>query len=327
MHSLRDKHSGPLKSWLIKHLLPKVGHGLLSGQWGTGKTFVICDLAVALPTGQPFLGHLIKRQCGTMLIAAEGEGEVRLRMEAACRHRGLEPDQLPLHWFGEETPKLLQKDAVKTLIAMARQADASLQAEFGLPLGCIIVDTVTAGAGYTQSGADNDAATGAALMGVLKMVARTLGCFAFAVDHFGKNVEAGTRGTGAKEDAADVIWICLGEKSLSGSVTNTRLAIRKHRGGKQGDEHPFTLREVVAPEPDEDGEPETTLVVDWQPVGAPGRNPARPPINRWTEGCRPEQCTTMQRLEQAIMETMTAILLRQRPECSLPSVSTPGEEQ
>ena len=35
-----DPDPRPLKPWLIKHLMPAVGHGLLSGQWGAGKTFV-----------------------------------------------------------------------------------------------------------------------------------------------------------------------------------------------------------------------------------------------------------------------------------------------
>ena len=33
---------------------------------------------------------------------------------------------------------------------MARQAEASLQEEFGLPLGLIVIDTIAACAGYTQ---------------------------------------------------------------------------------------------------------------------------------------------------------------------------------
>src|SRR5262245_4044014 len=36
-----DPDPRPMKSWLIKGLIPAVGHGLLSGQWGAGKTFAL----------------------------------------------------------------------------------------------------------------------------------------------------------------------------------------------------------------------------------------------------------------------------------------------
>ena len=61
------------------------GHGLLSGEWGTGKTFVALDLAAALMTGQPFVGHTVKRQCGVLFICAEGADGVRLRLDAVVR--------------------------------------------------------------------------------------------------------------------------------------------------------------------------------------------------------------------------------------------------
>ena len=65
--------------------MPERGFGLLSGQWGTGKTFVLFDLAASLMTGQPFCGETVKRQCGVLLIAAEGAREVRLRLNAMVR--------------------------------------------------------------------------------------------------------------------------------------------------------------------------------------------------------------------------------------------------
>ena len=80
-----DPDTRPLKTWLVKGLIPAEGHGLLSGQWGTGKTFVAFDLATAVGTGQPFLGHAIKRQSGILFIAAEGADEVRLRLDAVVR--------------------------------------------------------------------------------------------------------------------------------------------------------------------------------------------------------------------------------------------------
>ena len=122
-----------------------------------------------------------------------------------------------------------------------------MQAEFGLPLGLIGIDTIAACAGYSRAGDEYDNAVGQAVMNVLKAVAQELGCFVLGIDHFGKNLEAGTRGASSKESSGDLVLACLGNKELSGSVTNTRLAVRKHRGGRQGQEYPLRLRLVEAP--------------------------------------------------------------------------------
>jgi hypothetical protein len=94
------------------------------------------------------------------------------------------------------------------------------------------------------------------------------------------------------------VLACLGNKELSGNVTNTRLAVRKHRGGQQGQEYPFTLRKVEAPEKDEDGEPETTMVVDWQPAAAA---PQSPPNDPWAKPKRQDQRTAALRLKRVLM--------------------------
>src|SRR6516165_6153377 len=139
-----------------------------------------------------------------------------------------------------------------------------------------------------------------AVMNVLKAVAQELKCFVLGIDHFGKSLEAGTRGASSKEASADVVLACLGDKQLSGSITNTRLAVRKHRGGKQGQEYPFTLRLVEAPEPDEDGDKVTTMVVDWLPPGT--AQATAPPDDPWALACRQQdQRTAMLRLKRVIM--------------------------
>src|SRR5262245_20824519 len=268
-----DSDPRPLKSWAIKGLMPAVGHGLLSGQWGTGKTFLALELASTLMTGQPFVGRLIKRQCGVLFLAAEGADEIRLRLDALVREKCGGMLRAPFRWY-EAVPVLLQPGAADKLIAMARQADESLQAEFGLPLGLIIIDTVAASAGYSTPGAENDNAVNQALMNVLRTVAQALGCFVLGVDHFGKNIETGTRGGSSKEAASDLVLACLGERELSGRVLNLRLAVRKCRGGPSGQEFPFSMREVTHPQPDEEGNPITTLVVDWTATAAaPGPGP------------------------------------------------------
>ena len=293
----------PLKRWLIKQLVPQVGHGLMSGQWGAGKTFTFMDLAASLMTGQPFVGHTVKRQCGVLLIAAESSDEVRLRLDAVVREK-CGNMTAPFYWY-ESAPLLLHKGALEKLSAMARQVEVSIKEQFGLPLGLIGIDTIAACAGYGRAGDEYDNAVGQAIMNVLKAVAQEMNCFVLGIDHFGKNLEAGTRGASSKEASADVVLACLGDKQLSGSVTNTRLAVRKHRGGKQGQEYRFALRMVEAPEKDEDGDLVTTMVVDWSPAGA-AQAAADVPDDPWATCCRrQDQRTPMLRLKR-VLETLLA---------------------
>ena len=288
----------PLTTWLVKHILPARGHGLLSGQWGTAKTFTAIDLAAAVATGQPFLGRVIKRQSGVLFIAAEGANQVRLRFDAVWKEKcGDGKERAPFCWY-EVAPTLLQKGSAEKLIAMARQAEPVLMEQYGLPLGLIIIDTLAACAGYRRSGDENDNAVGQALMNVLRTVAQEIDCFVLGVDHFGKDMEAGTRGAAAKESSADSVLVCLGHKELSGAISNARLAVRKNRGGPQGQEYPFTLRRVEMGQ-DEDGEPETTMVVDWLPSGATAAPSA--PDDPWAKPKRQDQRTAALRLKRVLM--------------------------
>jgi hypothetical protein len=271
----------------------------------------VFELAAALGSGQPFLSHVIKRQCGTLLIAAEGASEVRLRLDAVIAAKCGGMPRAPVRWY-ETAPLLLHKGSIDTLLAMAREAEASIQVEFGLPLGVIVVDTLASCAGYMRSGDENDPAVGAALMNVLKAVAEAMNCFVLGVDHFGKNLEAGTRGASSKEASCDVVLACLGNKELSGNVSNTRLAVRKNRGGQQGSEYPFALRTVAAPEPDEDGEPVTTMVVDWTAVPPGGAQPQHK--DPWAGSRSQDRRSAVLRLKRVLM----GVLAEQGVELPIP---------
>jgi hypothetical protein len=136
-------------------------------------------------------------------------------------------------------------------------------------------------------------------MQVLQQVAQACSCVVLGVDHFGKNIETGTRGSSAKEANAELVLACLGERELSGRVVNTRLAIRKNRAGPQGQEYPFTLRKVQLGV-DEDGDPITTMVVDWQ-VGPAPRTTPKPPTDRWEESRRGDTRQAMLLLKRVLM--------------------------
>jgi hypothetical protein len=95
------------RSWLVKHLLPESGSGLVSGQWGTAKTFVVLDLAAAV-TGGTFAGRRVARRGGVFFLAAEGAFEIPIRLKGlvVSGKAGAGVGRLPFVW-SEQCPRLL----------------------------------------------------------------------------------------------------------------------------------------------------------------------------------------------------------------------------
>jgi hypothetical protein len=250
-----------LRKWLVKKLIPETGTGLLPGQWGTYKTFVALDLGGAVMTGTPFAGHPVKRRGGVLFVAVEGREEIPIRLEALNRTKCDGAERLPFFCL-DDIPRLLEKGAADKIAADANAIAEEIRRRFDLPLALIIVDTVAAGAGYSKAGEENDAAIAQRIMDTLGRISKLTGAFVLAVDHFGKDVSTGTRGSSAKESFADIVLALLGEKELTGAVKNPRMAARKRRGGPNGEEFAF-VTQLVAMGADEDGDPVDTLIIEW----------------------------------------------------------------
>jgi hypothetical protein len=249
------------RKYLVKNLIPEAGNGLLSGQWGTYKTFVALDLAGAVMTGGTFTGFPVKRKGGVLFIAVEGRSEIPIRLEAINRVKLGSVERLPFACL-EEIPRLLDRGATQKIAAAANSIAAEMQKRFGLPLVLIVIDTVAAAAGYQKAGDENDAAVAQRVMNVLGEISKLTGTFCIAADHFGKDISTGTRGSSAKEGFADLVLALLGDKEIAGGVKNTRMTARKRRGGASGAEFAFTVKKVVMGT-DEDGEATETLVIEW----------------------------------------------------------------
>jgi AAA domain/Bifunctional DNA primase/polymerase, N-terminal len=255
----------PMRSWLSKDLIPETGRGLASGQWGGAKTFGMIDLSASVMTKTPFAGREISRRGGVLFIAAEGQSEIPIRLKALVEHKlrpaieagtqiDVDIDGLPFAWV-EDVPDLKDDQSFHRLMVAAKSAARAMTERFRLSLALIIIDTLSAAANF-QDG--NSAAEGQFVMNRLGQLSRATGAFTMAVDHFGKAVETGTRGTSAKEGSADVVLAFLADRDINGTISNTRMALRKLRGGKVGIETPFDLRVVDA------GEGETTCIIDWR---------------------------------------------------------------
>ena len=288
------------RAWLVQNLLPETGKGLVSGQWGVYKTFVALDLAAAVMAGAPFIDFPVNRRGGVLFIAAEGGNEIAVRLQAVLENKYPHIERAPFAWTGN-CPRLLDRGAAKALTALANEAAARMKDEFDVPLALIVIDTIVAAAGFVKSGDENDAAVGQVIMNVLEEVAQKSGALVLGIDHFGKSAETGTRGTSAKEGAADVVLASLGAKSISGEISDTRLATRKRRSGPSGEEFPFTVQSVDLGV-DAHGSQISSLVIRW---GAKGKQQPSERRERWSKSLR--------LLRQVLMNVLVDHGKEQRP--------------
>jgi hypothetical protein len=225
------------------------------------------------------------------------------RLSAISRHHGvIEP--LPFAWRGD-CPALTDKSAADKLCIIANEAATDLKRKFGLPVSLIWIDTLITAAGFA-SGEDNDAAAAQKVMTALRITSQSTGALVVGIDHFVKVVETGTRGSSAKEGAADAVIALLADRELSGGVKNTRLAVRKQRDGVSGFEIPFTAR-MVKTGTDDDGDPVTAPVIDWQATQQTTQGDAR-----WTP--------SMQLLRRVLMTTLADCGQNVRPFLDGPEV-------
>ena len=251
-------------AWLIKGVLPETGTALVSGMWGSFKTTLALDITVSVITGEQFAGRFpVKRKGGVAYIAVEGAAGLSSRLTAIARARGA-PGALPFA-YSSDCPPLTAPDALDKLTIMVKDAAKHLKDSFGVPLVAVFVDTVVTAAGYAKAGDDNDAAVAQKLMSVMSGLSQRTGALVAGVDHFGKVEATGTRGSSAKEGAADSVLALLCDRELGGTVSNTRLAIRKQREGVAGLELPFIPTSVEIGT-NSDGEPITRKIITWEPT-------------------------------------------------------------
>ena len=243
---------------------------LLSGQWGLFKTFTALDLALSVMTMTPFAGRNTLRQGGVLFIAAEGAKYIPGRLLGVKQTKApdkapegatlMSKERMPLART-KSCPKLVDDEALPALVATAQATAAELKTRFNLPLALIVIDAMTSAGGFKDA---NDTAEAGRVMATLNKLAETTEALVLVVDHFGKDQTTGTRNSSAKEDGVDTVLALIGERTMAGAVSNTRMAIRKNRDGETGIEIPFHPRRVEL----EGGG--GTLVINWsEPEAAP----------------------------------------------------------
>jgi AAA domain len=234
---------------LVKGLIPRDGIAFIGGQSGAGKTFIACALSVALASGEMFFGRKVAERVGVVILAAEGENTIanRIAVASAQNEAG---EILPIAWLGS-IPDLSNPVEVKKMVSPLHAVDRKMQAEHGVRLGAVIIDTLAAAFGLKD---ENDNAEATKALRCMKMLADHTRTVVIPVHHYGKAAETGLRGASAWRAGCDAVLSVLADRDqTTGKCRNRQLALTKSRVGEEGWIVPFDLRFVELGN-DEDGE-------------------------------------------------------------------------
>jgi hypothetical protein len=240
--------------WIVKGVLPKAGLGVVYGASGSGKSFAVLDMGMAIARGAEWRGKKVK-QGRVAYIAAEGADGFRKRVAAYAQHNGVDLATVPMTVLSA-APNLLEKqDAVDIVKGIRASGGADL----------IIVDTFA----QTTPGANENAGedVGKAL-GYCKRINEATGAMVLLIHHSGKDASKGARGWSGLRAACDA------ELEVVREGDARALRLTKSKDGEDGLVWGFAL-EVVQLGVDEDLDPITSCVVVEAQVPVVGAGPAR----------------------------------------------------
>lgn len=228
-------------AYIIKGLLPKAALGVLYGESGSGKSFMMLDMAIAIARGIPWRG-MRTSQGRVVYLVAEGAMGFRNRLLAYSIHHNIPLESIPLDII-DAAPNLLLKDDALDICK-------SILASGPRPV-LIIVDTFA----QVLAGANENASEdmGKALAHC-KGMHKATGAMIQLVHHSGKDSSRGARGWSGLRAAAD------SEIEITRSVLGRSLRSTKQKDGADFKEWGFNL-EVVNLGEDDDGDVVTSCVV------------------------------------------------------------------
>lgn len=239
--------------WIIKGVLPRAELGVVFGESGSGKTFKVLSLAMAVATGHEWRGRAV-HQGAVVYVVAEGAGGFRKRLRAHAQHHGVDLAKTPIYVIPSVPNLLEKKDALDVARAILSVGPVSL----------VVIDTLaqTTAGGNENSGEDMGLA-----LSHCKGIHRATGAMVLLVHHSGKDTSKGARGWSGIRAACDV------EMEVMRFESDRVLALTKQKDGDDAIEFGFKLTQVGLGF-DSDGE-EITSCITEPTDGAPRPAKAR----------------------------------------------------
>jgi rRNA processing protein Gar1 len=234
--------SATASAWIVKGVLPQAGLAVVYGASGSGKSFAVLDMVLAIARGTTWRDRKV-RQGRVAYIAAEGADGFRKRLAAYAQHQGVDLSTVPMAVLNG-APNLLEvKDAADLVVGVQAWGGAEV----------IVVDTLaqTMPGGNENAGEDMGRA-----LGHCRRIHEKTGALVILIHHSGKDQAKGARGWSGLRAAADAEI-----EVLRDDATGQRsLRLSKNKDGEDGLQWGFELQ-IVQLGVDEDLDPITSCVV------------------------------------------------------------------
>jgi Mrp family chromosome partitioning ATPase len=185
--------------WLVEGRMTRATYTVLGAKPGVGKSWLAYDLAIALTSGRPWLGHAVPRPARVLYLDAENGPDLATRR---LRQLGARPEDLDGRLLVSTEPLLLSTgEGLARLRATIEQHQPEL----------LIIDTL---ASHAPS-AESDTESMASFLIAVWTLAREHGCALLLLHHLRKGLQGSGkddpldsfRGAGHLIGAADRAWI------------------------------------------------------------------------------------------------------------------------
>ncbi len=238
MKSAEDVLRSKPINWRIKGVIPERGIAAIYGPSGSGKSFLVVDMAINIAKGTDWFGYRAK-PCPVTYVCLEGEAGLSVRL-AAFRTKGSIPKEIE---FIDQSVNLQDTKDLRDLV----QAIKANQMDEGI----VIIDTLNRAVPGMDENSSVDMGNA---INACKLIQQGVGGLVLLVHHSGKDATKGMRGHSSLHAALDAAI----EVKRSGD--DREWSVAKAKDGADGKAHPFML-EVLDMGEDEDGDAITSCVI------------------------------------------------------------------
>jgi hypothetical protein len=206
-------------NWLIKHQIGMNDVVVVFGASGTGKSFLVLDMAVCIASGIKFHGKGVTKT-NVYYIAGEGNYGLDDRLLGFFRHYVELGEHVNVHGFrsSEQPASLMSADNAKLVAEDIRQFERNQG-----PVGLIIVDTFHRNLG---EGDENSAKDMATFLSNVDAYLKPFNATVLIVHHSGLNNTSRARGSSSLRAALETEIMVETEGELM-VVTNTKMKNRE----------------------------------------------------------------------------------------------------